>query len=130
MSKRTKKVVTEATDPRAEEMAEIRKVPRGERTQEQIVRLRELNREVCRERFKREAPRRLEKAIHALDRVSMLGDPNMHDSRPSERDHIIGQLQAALDRVTSAFARDEDNGEATSAFPWEDDGPVNLADLT
>ena len=126
MTRKSKKVVTGATDPRADEMAEIRKVPRGERSQEQIERLRQLNREVCRQRFKGQAQRRLDKAVYALDRVSMLGNTNTYDSRQSEREHIIGQLQAALDRVTSAFARDESNGEAASAFPWEDDGEPSV----
>lgn len=121
MTKKKKASGPLATTPAEMEMADIRKIPRSERTQEQIDRLRQLNKEQCRGRFKKEAPRRLDKAVYALDRVSMLGSTNSYDSRQSERDHIIGQLQAALDRVTSAFARDEDNGESPSAFPWEED---------
>lgn len=116
------------TNPRDAEIARIRKVPRGERSDEQKTRLRELQAEVGRERFRRTAPARLQKAEHAIDRLIPLGGKQTYSSHQSERDHILGKLQAALDRVTAAYSDDDANGFADAPFPFADDDGALPAD--
>lgn len=107
---RTAPVLTE----RQKEIKKLRKVPRGERSQEHAAKLDKLLWEEGRERFIRLAPVRHAKVIAALASLCQCGNPVNYSFSQDEAAALLAKIDSAVEELKTAFAPREREAAPTS----------------
>ena len=74
-------------------------------TPEEKAKRREQRLQVNRERFQRLAPKRTNRALKALDRVSQMSNTGAYRYSDDEARKIVDALRQAVDSVEAAFSR-------------------------
>lgn len=74
--------------------------------------------ESARERLQRIGPARVANAVKAVRHLAQLGNPNVYDLRPIDRQKIVTTLKAELDQLDYALAHP---GKAAPLVTFEDD---------
>ena len=84
-------------------IAHIRKKTEGQRTEQDKAHLKTLLREEARDRFVRNANRRVQNALKQLDNVGRLGNKSTYEYTDEEAARIIETLASKLAAVRGAF---------------------------
>lgn len=75
--------------------------------------------ETARQRLQRIGPSRVANAVKAVRHLAQLGNPNVYDLRPIDREKIVGTLKTELEQLDYALAHP---GKSAPLVTFEDEG--------
>src|SRR5271157_3016319 len=95
-------------------IAELRSIPRPDRTEAEAAELEQLVLEERRDRFVRLAPARVAKCVNALSSLGQCASKAGYDYSPAEAASVVEAIRDAAELLATAFAPRERAAEVSS----------------